>query len=191
MSGRLLATLVGVSIAAAVSPDTVGARDRGVSFDDRGRRIVLTTPAYRLELGKRNGAVLALVQRSTGTRLVRGSRGCGWTAMAGEELVGRGCAFTPRGQLRFSYTWARGVLALRYRGAPNVDATIAIRPSATALDLRLTLANRAAAPITGVHFPADLLSSGASAGYAPNYLPGVRLGPGFFTRVGTNIQLYP
>jgi hypothetical protein len=111
--------------------------------------------------------------------------------MAGEVLVGRGCAFTPRGALRFSYGWRNGLLTLRYGGAMNVDATVTIRPSPSSLDLRLTLASRGAEPITGVHFPADLLSSGASAGYAPNYLPGVRLGPGFFTRVGTNIQLYP
>src|SRR5207344_3144744 len=29
------------------------------------------------------------------------------------------------------------------------------------------------------------------AGYAPNVLPGVRLRPGFFTRVGNNLEIYP
>src|SRR5205814_3265476 len=29
------------------------------------------------------------------------------------------------------------------------------------------------------------------AGYAPNVLPGVRLKPGFFSRLGSDVQIYP
>ena len=192
MSGRLTAALVGVCFAAAsAAPQGAAAREPRVGFDDGGRRIVITTSAYRLELGKRNGALLSLVERATGERLVRGSVGCGWTSFAGDRLVGRGCAFTPRGPSRFSYRWARGVLTLRYAGARSVAATLTVRPAGSTLDLRLRLSNLGAEPITGVHFPADLLATGARAGYQPTYLPGLRLGPSFFTRPGSSVLLYP
>lgn len=191
MSARLVAALLGGGLAAIVLPGGAHAAASPVGFDDRGRRIVLTTPAYRLELGKRNGAVLSLVERATGARLVRGSVGCGWTAFVDDRLVGRGCAFTPRGAARFSYRWAKGVLTLRYAGPRSVAATVTVRPAASSLDLRLALQNLDAEPITGVHFPADFLGSGARAGYQPTYLPGLRLGPGFFTRAGSSVLLYP
>jgi hypothetical protein len=184
-------TAAAVTLGPARSPVAAEAAPPSVSFRDAGARLVLTTPAYRLELGKRNGAVLALVERATGARIVRGSRGCGWSAFAGERLAARGCAFSPRGAARFSYAWRRGTLTLRYAGAHSATATVTVRPAGSVLDLRLTLANRGAEPITGVHFPADLLGSGARAGYVPTYLPGIRLGPGFFTRVGSSMFLYP
>jgi hypothetical protein len=187
----LLRAFAALGLAAAVWAGPADAREPAVGFDDRGRRIVLTTSAYRLELGKRNGAVLSLVERGTGTRLVRGSRGCGWSAFANDVPAGRGCSFTPRGAGRFSYRWSRGVLALHYSGRRSVTATVTLRPAGSVLDLRLTLANVNADPITGVHFPADLLGSGARSAYQPTYLPGLRLGPGFFTRVGSSVLLYP
>lgn len=72
------------------------------------------------------------------------------------------------------------------------SSTVTLRARPTFFDLRLTLTNggetRPAVP-----FPAGLVGdvTGVGAGYAPNVLPGVRLKPAFFSRLGGNVETYP
>jgi hypothetical protein len=56
----------------------------------------------------------------------------------------------------------------------------------------LAIENRGAV-LTNVSLPGELLGDARTveAGYAPNVLPGVRLKPGFFARVGNNLEIYP
>jgi hypothetical protein len=65
-------------------------------------RLLITTPGYRLSLGKENGALLELVDRRTGERLVRGQGGCAWVATFSSSDAFGGCAFSPTGNDRFS-----------------------------------------------------------------------------------------
>ena len=101
-----------------------------------------------------------------------------------------GCSFAPRAALRFSYKWNRAaaLLTLTYRGT----AVVTVHALQAAFDLRLRVENHGA-PLTRVEFPEALVGDTATvtAGYAPTVLPGVRLAPAFFSRVGGDVQLYP
>ena len=197
MRGALLLVLAAAAATALASPAPVGA----ATFDDGARdRLVVTTGVYRLVLAKRDGMLLSLSDRRTGTLLVSGSSGCWWQAEAvsWRASIG-GCAVARAGRRRFSYRWTArtSTLLLRYEGsrtaARRAAATVTLVAGRATLDLRLSLENRRGAVVNQVAFPTDLLVPVVStgAGYAPNYLPGIRLGPGFFRRVGTNVLTYP
>lgn len=162
------------------------------TFADRGSRLVVETGTYRLVLSKTNGAVLELVELGSRSRLVQGQAGCLWGArLAGDPAYVGGCAFRPAGPDRFSYAWDRRTrtLSLEY----GSEAVVAIVAGASSLDLRLSLTNRGRGVLENVLFPADLRSDAGAvaAGYAPNFLPGVRFRPAFFSRVGSNVTTYP
>jgi hypothetical protein len=168
----------------------------GVAFDERAAdRVVLTTAAYRLSLSKRNGKVLELVDRASGRRLLRNTDECLWSGVAtsGKSYVG-GCSFGPRGPRRFSYRWqaASATLTLDYRASSAASAVVTVRARAGFFDLQLRIANHGRV-LASVPFPDRLVGDTATvdAGYAPNVLPGVRLEPAFFARVGSDVQIYP
>lgn len=167
----------------------------GIAFDVRAGRLVITARAYQLTLDKRNGRILDLVDRAAGARVVQGANGCLWRAESqrGPSLKG-GCSFTPRGVRRFSHRWnpASATLTLSYRDPVVGSAGVTLRARAGYFDLRLTIENRGAT-LTNVSLPGELFGDvrTVEAGYAPNVLPGVRLRPAFFTRVGNNLAIYP
>ncbi|MDQ4029877.1 MAG: DUF6259 domain-containing protein [Actinomycetota bacterium] len=160
-----------------------------VAFQERPQQLVVTTPAYRLTLSRRNGAVLALDDRVTGVRLVHGSVGCLWGAALAEggAAVG-GC------RSRVSYRWDRRsrTLTLRYAASP-APATATLRFRRTTFDLRLSVLNAGSATLAQVALPSALRGDAATAdaAYVPTYLPGIRLGRGFFERVGSAVRTYP
>ena len=161
-------------------------------FDDHGATLVVQTDVYRLALAKTNGAVLSLVDRVSGTRLLHGQAGCLWGArISGDATYVGGCSFRPGSQERFSYRWDRRsrTLTLHY----GAEAAVTIHAETALLDLRLSLANRRDRALENVLFPADLRADATivAAGYAPNFLPGVRFRPAFFSRVGSNVTTYP
>ena len=168
----------------------------GIAFDDRATgRLVITARAYQLTLDKRNGRIFDLIDRASGTRVVQGTNGCLWRAESrrGPSLKS-GCSFTPRGVRRFSYRWnpASATLTLSYHDPVVGSAGVTLRARAGYFDLRLTIENRGAT-LTNVSLPGELFGDvrTVEAGYAPNVLPGVRLRPGFFARVGNNLEIYP
>ena len=152
---------------------------------------MIATKTYRLTLSKRNGKILGLVDRASGLRLARNANRCLWgvAANSNRSYVG-GCSFAPRAPRRFSYSWDRAaaVLTLTYRGL----AVVTVRARPTLLDLRLRIENHGHV-LSRVEFPEALAGDTATvaAGYAPTVLPGVRLAPAFFSRVGKDVQLYP
>jgi hypothetical protein len=150
-------------------------------------RLVLDAPAYRLTLSRRTGAVIDLLDRAANAHLV-GQIGCLWGASAsGDNAYYGGCAS------RMSYRWSPGAATLTLTYAGTVGAVVTITGRPDSLDLRATVTNGLAQPLQRVQFPADLVGRTATveAGYAPNYLPGVRLAPAFFSHVGNNIFTYP
>jgi hypothetical protein len=162
---------------------------------------VILTKAYRLTLGKSNGALVELVDRSNGARLVHGPQiGCQWGAVLGpgESYLG-GCLFGRRLLDRFSYVWDRrtATLTMRYQGNDTadraLDVVVTLKAAVRWIDLSVAVANRRGPVVEGVYFPADLRGDAASvtSGYATNVLPGVRLGPGFFEREGESVFTYP
>jgi hypothetical protein len=186
--------VAGVLVILAVAATTHGAVSAtpGITFDDRAAaRMVITTHAYRLTLGKRNGKILSLVDRASGARLAMNTNRCLWgvATQSDRSYVG-GCSFAPRAARRFSDQWSRAAasLTLTYRGS----AVVTVHALQTAFDLRLRVENHGPA-LTRVEFPEALAGDTASvtAGYAPTVLPGVRLAPAFFSRVGGDVQLYP
>ncbi len=181
---------------------TVGSAASGrVAFDDHGRdRIVLTTLVYELVIDKRHGGLVDLVDRTTGAHLIRGQNGCLWAAIpSGDAPAVTGCSYSRSGSSRLSYAWnARAAtLTLAYRFDPaadrRADATATIAAHADSLDLRLQIASRWGRPFSVVLLPADLFedASAVEAGYAPNYLPGIRFKPSFFQHVGNDVNTYP
>jgi hypothetical protein len=170
-------------VAAAVAAALVGVP--GVTFDAHAKdRLVLTTPVYRLAVARRNGRILELVQRSTGAQLLRAGSTCLWSA-------GRvnGCSAR-----HVSYTWraATATLTFRYDSPALGSAVATLQARRDHVDLRLRLQNRGAIRAE-VRFPDGLVGDAGTvtAGYAPNVLPGVRLAPPFFSRVGNDIAGYP
>ncbi len=191
----LIPALLGLAL---IVPGGAAPRTTSVRFDDKQRgRLVITAPGYRIALSKRSGALLELVERPSGERLVRGQDGCLWAASAtGDSSSLGGCLFTAAGPSRFSYRWDRATssLTLTYHGdSAGADAVVTLTARDSYIDLRLVLENHSRATLEKVVLPADLLvaSASARAGYAPNYLPGVRLAPRFFSRVGDNVRTYP
>lgn len=168
----------------------------GITFDDgTAGRLVITTRAYRLTLDKRNGKILDIVDRVARARLVHGTKSCLWRAQSrGRPSLKNACSFTPRGIRRFSYQWnpRSATLRLEYRDPVVGSATVMLRARARFFDLGMTIENRGAV-LTNVSLPGELLGDvrTVETGYAPNVLPGVRLKPGFFTRVGNNLHIYP
>jgi hypothetical protein len=168
----------------------------GITFGDAATgHVVITTRAYRLTLDKRNGRILDLVDRVAGARIAHGTKSCLWRAEShGRPSLKDGCSFTPRGVRRFSYQWnpTSATLMLRYRDPVLGSAVATLRARAGFFDLRLAIENRGAV-LTNVSLPGELLGDARTveAGYAPNVLPGVRLKPGFFARVGNNLEIYP
>ncbi|MFN2468733.1 MAG: DUF6259 domain-containing protein [Gaiellaceae bacterium] len=181
-------------------PVEPGERASGVSFVERRLTLELRTPAYGLTLAKRNGAVVSFADEATGATLLTAS-GCLWNAVvrgAESDYLG-GCRFRPGGRDRFSYRWSRATstLTLTYsaarEGSRAVDAVVTLTARPTFLDLHLALRNRAGGVLGKVGFPSDLLGSveAVEAGYAPTFLPGVRLKPAFFARAGNDVFTYP
>ncbi len=178
--------------------DVTGA---AVRLDQRpASAVVLSTPTYQLTISKRNGAFVELLDRGTGNQLITGTNGCEWgISAAGEPGYVGGCAFAPASPSSFAYTWdqATTTLTMTYVAAAdaerNVDAVVTLHAEPTFFDLRLTLTNNAPRVIQTVNFPVDLFEDVGlvQAGYAPNFLPGVRFGPGFFSRIGNDVLTYP
>ena len=162
-------------------------------FDDTAPdRIVLRSDTYELSLSKTNGAIVGLVQTSTGAKLTAGSRnGCLWGVNLNypgpQSQYFGGCS--PN---RFSYVWDGSTLALTYAGRINVTVTIA-PGDGPFFDMRLSMENIAAVNVGQVLFPSDLLFSAADVRYAylPFQLPGVRLRPSFFLAHRSTTDVYP
>jgi hypothetical protein len=188
---------------AAFFADTGGgvvASSAAVRFDQRPvGTLVLQTPAYRLTISKRNGAFVELLDLGSGQQLITGTNGCEWGLSTVGNLATGGCAYGPAAPSRFSYAWDKttATLTMTYTAAADserrVDAVVTLHALPTFFDLRLTLTNRAPGVIQSVNFPVDLYVDVnlVQAGYAPNFLPGVRFGPGFFSRVGNDVLTYP
>ncbi|MBN1139363.1 MAG: hypothetical protein JXM73_22490 [Anaerolineae bacterium] len=161
----------------------------------------LSNDHYALTLYKANGAVLSLVDLDTGGELTLGSRGgCLWGAVfTGDQYVG-GCSYHRNGPntfdyawdpiqttLTFTYTWEAGIY-------PRVDAVFTLTASdETFFDVQLALENQWGTMMRDVLLPSDLLfeDDAIQAAYGPFLMPGVRLGPGFFTADRTYIPVYP
>lgn len=183
----------------AVATGASGGAPLPIRFSVAKGRLTVTTPDYRLTLSAQSGAMLELVDRRTGSPLVRGSNGCMWGAVATDLTTIGGCAYSPAGPARFSYRWrqAASTLTLSYSPDPHaerrVQATVELTAGRSSLDVRVALDNRWGRPLHSVLVPADLLidATRVRAGYAPNFLPGVRFRPSFFTRPGNNVVTYP
>lgn len=158
-------------------------------------RLVLTTAAYRLNLSKDNGAILELVDRRTGVRLIRGQAGCAWGITLASGADFGGCSFSRTGENRFSYRWSKKAsrLTLLYRAEDKASATITLTAGSEALDLRLTVEHAFPRPVSAALFPADLVSDTTSTSgvYTPTFLPGIRLLPRFFAAPRRNVERYP
>ena len=168
----------------------------GVSFDAHaGSTLVVSGGTYRLALSKRNGKIVALSERAGESPLVRDTNRCLWGVLSASDTsyLG-GCSFAPRGASRFSYRWLAGsaTLVLEYRSPAFGAATVTLRARSTYFDLRLRIENRGKLR-TRVQFPSTLAgdTGTVAAGYVPEVLPGLRLQPGYFSRIANTVQIYP
>ena len=163
-------------------------------------QLKITAPAYELVLSRTNGGVVSLFDRAARKRVLVGQGGCIWGARAegSTDYIG-GCSYSRTGAARFSYVWdaRRSTLTLKY--TPKLDATDAISATAVltfaagSFDLRVTVENHLHRLLTSMLVPADLLAvaGDVTAGYAPNFLPGVKLSPAFFQGTRGNVLTYP
>ncbi len=190
------------ALALAVAAGAAGGADRGrpaVRLSTAPGRLVVTAPRYQLVLSADTGALVRLLDRRARTLLLRGQNGCMWAAVATDLTAVDGCAYGGSSPARFSYRWqpASSTLTLRYRPDPGADrraeVTVEVRAGPATVDLRLHLENGWGRPLHSVLFPADLLADAslARAGYAPTFLPGIRLRPAFLAGVGKHVATYP
>ena len=183
------AALTGGSGAAGSSPSR-----SPVTFS-AASALVLSGRTYELTLSNHNGKLLRLVDRAGGTRLLQDDERCLWGALGHSDTsyVG-GCSFAPRSARKFSYRWraATGTLELTYGSQAFGSATVTLHARPDYVDARLKIRNRGKV-LERVRFPDGLTgdTGTVAAGYAPNVLPGVLLAPAFFSRVGTDVQIYP
>lgn len=194
---KALAAAAVVLAAGAYPLDSPSASGDGVSFDDGSPGVlVLRSATYRLTLSRRTGALVALTDTRSGLRVVRGTNGCEWSAVAPALRVG-GCALARSGAgVRYRWDARRSTLTLTYRSASaarKVDAVVTLHALRSYFDLRLRLANRSAPAVRRVGFPADLQVPvrRVTAGYAPNFLPGVMFTRAFFRRTVDDLFTYP
>jgi hypothetical protein len=186
-----------VQPAAAILPPETGTPSQ-VNFADAGRHgLLLSSPNYELVLSRTNGHITSLSDPEHGVRLVSDApNGCVFNAVAFDSTAATGCVVARGG---FSYAWddETSTLTLRYGKETPADnslgATVTIAAAPDHLDFRLTLDSRWEETVSQVYFPSDLVGDNrtVTAGYSPNYLPGVRLAPAFFSRVGNAVQTYP
>jgi hypothetical protein len=160
------------SVAAAVA----------IGFSQQGDRLVVHAPGYRVVLSAQNGRMLE-IDDARGRQLLGAGYGCMWWLNPDHHATSLGgCSFRP------AHTWRGHTLTLTY----GKTATVTLRAAATSFDLRLRIASGGATR-DQVRFPAGLVGDTRTvqAGYTPNVLPGLRLEPKFFSRVGNPIQIYP
>jgi hypothetical protein len=155
-----------------------------VGFSHHGGTLVLQAPGYRLVLSAQTGRILEL-DDAAGRKLLAGSYGClWWINPEHHATVLDGCSYRP------AVRWdaRRSTLTLAYR--PGV--TVTIHAGGSSFDLRLALRNHGAAR-DQIRFPSGLAGDTRTvqAGYVPDVLPGLRLKPAFFSRVGNPVQIYP
>lgn len=178
---------LGGSVAAAAPPR--------VSFVQHGDRIVLTGTSYRLTLSARNGRIVDLTDTIHHASVAYEQNRCLWGALdASDRSYVGGCSYAPRARRGFASAWhaSTSTLVLTYRGASFGTVTVAVRARPAYVDLQLTLRNDGGVR-TRIRFPDGLVANAARAhaGYAPNVLPGVRLGPGYFASPHNDVQIYP
>jgi hypothetical protein len=202
--GAVVVLLLGWSGSPAVSARPLASPGPGSSirFLSQARRnqLRITAPGYELILSRRNGGILSLVDRGAHSRVLVGEGGCIWGARAegATDYIG-GCSFSRTSAARFSYRWnsRTSKLTLSYTPRPGsaagVSATAVLAAYDSYFDLQVTVKNQLHRVLSSVLVPADLLaqSAGVTAGYAPNFLPGIRLAPSFFKGSQSNILTYP
>src|SRR6267154_1767620 len=139
-SRRLAAAAVAVFVAAAIPASGAATGSAGgISFTDHGGQLVVTATAYRLSLSKKNGKILDLVDRASGTHLLRQTTRCLWGALAYRDIsyIG-GCSFSQRRAQHFSYRWdpASATLTLDYRARALGSVVVTLRAQAAFFDQR-------------------------------------------------------
>jgi len=179
-----------LAAALAVLGIAAGPAKPAVTFAWHGDAIVLTGKTYRLTLSGRNGRILDLTDSVHRASVLREQGRCLWGALNDNDAsYAGGCSART-----FSAQWqpATSTLLLRYASAPVGDVTVAVHAHASFVDFQLVLAHSRRLE-TRIRFPDGLAAdvARARAGYAPNVLPGVRLGPGFFDGVRNDVQIYP
>jgi hypothetical protein len=155
-----------------------------IGFSQHPGTLVVHAPAYRVVLSAQNGRILE-IDDARGRKLLGGGYGCLWWLNPDHHATAvNGCSFHPR----TSWSSRTSTLTLQYGRL----ATVTLRAQRAFFDLRLQLQNTDAVR-DQIRFPAGLAGNThtVQAGYAPDVLPGVKLKPAFFSRVGNPIQIYP
>ena len=153
-------------------------------FSQHAGRLVVSAPGYRVTLSAQNGRIEE-IDDAQGRKLLGASYGCLWWLNPDHHSssVG-GCSQRP------THRWNARTSTLTLTYGSLVTVTLHAAPSY--FDLRLRLVNSGVVR-DQIRFPAGLAGDTRTveAGYAPDVLPGVKLAPAFFSRVGNPIQVYP
>ena len=155
-----------------------------IGFSHPAGRLVVQAPGYRVVLSAQTGRVLE-VDDAGGHKVLGGSYGCMWWLNPDRHATAlQGCSFHP------AVRWSRRTATLTLQYGKLVTVTLHARPAF--FDLRMRLRNNGAVR-DQIRFPAGLAGDTRTvqAGYVPDVLPGVKLKPAFFSRVGNPIQIYP
>lgn len=157
---------------------------------------------YEVGLSKNNGAILYILDKTTGESVTHGSRfGCLWGAvfpLGSPDYVG-GCSFRRDWDNQFNYEWvsSSNTLILNYladsSAVQQLSATVWIKPSELSwFDMDLNLSNNWGYDLDYVLFPSDLVFEQALINEALlPVLPGIVLESTFFDQDRTYLANYP
>ncbi len=175
-----------------------------IYFDDASPNLMKLGNAsfYEIGLRKTNGAIVHIIDKTTGQNLTLGSRYQQfWGAVFPDATVNYigGASYNPSGPNKFSYNWSetKKILTLDYTPDPAATqkATVAVTITASAaayFDLRLHIRNNWGHTLDRVIFPSDLVFREAEIVEALlPLLPGVMLESSFFSQHRSYTTRYP
>ncbi len=151
--------------------------------------IKLSGSAYDITLSTDHGAILSVLDKTTGKNISDGNADNSfWVAKLDNNTSLAANSYTGN----FTYNWdeASSTLTLDYKG--TLDVRVEIFADATSFKIRAELNNQTGANISGFDFPNKLKIAKASINDALlPMMPGAPLSSKFFTDGRTYINLYP
>jgi hypothetical protein len=173
-----------------------GSLQGSVSFSDTGPNLVLAGTTYEIHFSRSNGAVLLIVDRTTGQAVSTGSKNeCLWGTFekcSGNGTFLGGCSFTGDG---FSYRWdpPSSTLHFTYMNASaSASASVQVVAADDYLDMTMQMTNRSSLTLEFVNFPSELIvKEHEIVEFFLPLLPGIAFQQPYFTQPREQRLAYP
>lgn len=185
----------------APAVDATAEVEPGAFFDDSAPGSMrLTNANAEIVFSKENGAIQAIIDRTSGENLIAGSVGDNLWKIAFNYSMNESASsnFSQEGTNRFQYEWAQEAGRLTFQYLPGEPQARAVKVSVTItstkddqFDLVMVLQNDWGYEAADIRFPALAFQTDNLSQALLPILPGVVLGEGFFARGQNYETTYP